>query len=91
MTVATELASIDFDYKEFARFSIELCTIRLHEIYTSLNILASLLDLFAVFDTIDLTILLRRLDDWLGVTGKALNWFKWYLTVRCHKIRLCQS
>ena len=33
------------------------------------------LDLSAALDTIDHTILLRRLDDWFRVTGKALNWF----------------
>ena len=39
-----------------------------------------MLDLSA--ETIDHTILLRRLDDWFGVTGKA------YLTGRCQRIRL---
>ena len=32
----------------------------------------TLLDLTTAFDAIDHTILLRRLDDWFGVTGKAL-------------------
>ena len=49
----------------------------------------TLLDLSAAFDTIDPTVLLRRLDDWFGVTGKALDWFKSYLTGRCQRIRLC--
>ena len=42
----------------------------------------------AAFDTIDHGILLERLDDWSRVTGKALNWFKSYLTVRCQMIKL---
>ena len=48
----------------------------------------TLLDLSAAFDTIDHTILFRRLDDWFGVTGKALDSFKSYLTDRCQRIRL---
>ena len=42
----------------------------------------TLLDLSAAFNIIDHTILLRRLDDWFGVTGKALDWFKSYMTGR---------
>ena len=45
-------------------------------------------DLSAVFDTMNYTILLRRLDDCLGVTRKALDWFKSYLTDRCKRIKL---
>ena len=40
------------------------------------------------FDTIDHTILLSRLNDWFGITGKALNWFKSYLTGRCQRIKI---
>ena len=36
----------------------------------------TLLDLSTAFDIIDHTILLRSLDDWFGVTGKALDWFE---------------
>ena len=46
----------------------------------------ALLDLCAAFDTIHHSILLRRLDDWFGVTGKALDWFESYLTRRGQRI-----
>ena len=48
----------------------------------------TLLDLSATFDTIDHTILISRLDDWFGITGKALNCFKSYLTGRCQRINI---
>ena len=40
------------------------------------------------FDTIDHSILLGRLDEWFGDTGKALAWFKSHLTRRCRRIKL---
>ena len=48
----------------------------------------TLLDLSAAFDTIGHTILLRRLGNWFGVSGKALDRFKSYLTVRSQRIKL---
>ena len=48
----------------------------------------TLLYLSAVFNTIDHTILLSRLDDWFRATGKPLDWFKSYMTGRCQRIRL---
>ena len=48
----------------------------------------TLLDLSAAFDATDHTILLRRLGDWFGVSGKALDWFKSYLTGRSQRIKL---
>ena len=48
----------------------------------------TLLDLSAAFDTIDHTILLRRLGNWFGVSGKALNWFESYLTGRSQRIKI---
>ena len=50
-----------------------------NDILASMNVgkvtALTLLDLPAVFDTIDHTFLLRILDEWFGVTGKALDWF----------------
>ena len=48
----------------------------------------ALLDLSAAFDIIDHTIPFRRLDDWFGVSGKALDWFRSCLTGRCQRIKL---
>ena len=48
----------------------------------------TLLGLSAAFDTIDHTIFLRRLGDWFGVSGKAPDWFKSYLTGRSQRIKL---
>ena len=47
----------------------------------------TLLDLSAALDTTDHSILLRRLDGWFGVSGKALDWFKSYLTGRSQRIK----
>ena len=47
-----------------------------------------MLDLSAAFDIIDHTILLRRLGNWFGVSGKALDWFKSYLIARSQRIKL---
>ena len=48
----------------------------------------TLLDLSVAFDTIDHTIILRRLDDWFRVNGKVLDWFKSYLSGRSQRIKL---
>ena len=78
-------------YRKF--HSTETALLKIHsDILTSMDAgrvtALTLLDLSAAFDTIDHTILLSRLDDWFGVTGKALNWFKSYLTGRCQRVRL---
>ena len=48
----------------------------------------TLLDVFAALDTIDHTVLLKRLDNWFGMSGEALAWFKLYLTGRSQAIKL---
>ena len=75
-------------YRKF--HSIETALLKIHsDILASMDAskvtALTLLDLSAAFDTIDHTILLRRLDDWFGVTGKTLHS---HLTGRCQRIKL---
>ncbi len=47
-----------------------------------------LLDLSAAFDTIDHRILISRLEQCVGITGCALDWFKSYLEDRMFKVKV---
>ena len=48
----------------------------------------TLLDLSAAFDTIDLTILLDRLNGYYGISELALGWFKSYLSGRTQSVKV---
>ncbi len=47
-----------------------------------------LLDLSAPFDTIDHNILIDRLQNYTGIQGQALRWFRSYLSDRYHFVYL---
>ena len=89
----TNSSNTSNQYQSAYRNSTETVLLKIHtEILASMDAgkvtVLRLFDLSAAFDTIDHTILLRRLDDWFGVTGKALDCFKSYLTGRCQRIKL---
>ena len=48
----------------------------------------ALVDLNTAFDTVDHDILIDRLENWVGLTGPVLNWFRTYLTGREYFVAL---
>ena len=57
------------------------------------NVMLILLDLSAAFDTIDHDIMLERLEDNCGVTGKCLDWLRSYFSERTQEVSIdgCSS
>jgi len=49
-----------------------------------------LLDLTAAFNKLDHAVLLSRLEECVGIQGKALNWFRSYLTERSMAVKFGQ-
>ncbi len=47
-----------------------------------------LLDLSAAFDTVDHNILLERLENWVGLSGMALKWFRSYVEGRGYYVSI---
>ena len=53
------------------------------------TVLLVFLDLSAAFDTVDYSVLLRRLQFSFGIAGTPLKWFSSYLAARRQRISIC--
>ena len=58
------------------------------KIYSQHTVLLVLLDLSAAFDTVDHSLLLRRLQTSFGISGAPLDWFTSYLTARRQRVSI---
>ncbi len=73
-------------YAERGARGLELRTSELQESF--FDFFEVLLDLSAAFDTIDHDILIDRLQNYTGIQGQALRWFRSYLSDRYHFVYL---
>ena len=76
-----------------SKHSVETATLRVHnDILTALDQglvgILVMLDLSAAFDTVDHDVLISRLESLVGVTGKALLWFRSYLENRTQSVSI---
>ena len=70
--------------------STETAPLEVHNVILNMDnqrvILLVLLDLSAAFHTVNLQVLLERLESSFGISGTALRWFKSYLVGRSQRI-----
>lgn len=70
--------------------STETAPLEVHNVILNMDnqrvILLVLLDLSAAFHTVNLQVLLKRLESSFGISGTALRWFKSYLVGRSQRI-----
>ena len=70
--------------------STETAPLKVHNVILNMDnqrvILLVLLDLSAAFHTVNLQVLLKRLESSFGISGTTLRWFKSYLVGRSQRI-----
>ena len=91
--INSSYTSIDYQSAYRTFHSTETALLQIHnDILSSMDdgrvTELTLLDFSAAFDTIAHTNLLRGLGNWFGVSEKALDWFKSYLTGRSQRLKL---
>ena len=60
----------------------------LQDLTTELYVFVTFADFIKVFDTVDHNILMKRITSDYVVGGKALKWFKSYLSNRSYKVQI---
>ena len=80
-------------YRQFHSIATETTLLKIHSdilvwVDAGKVTALTLIDFSAACDTVDHTILLRRLDDWSRAPWKGHDWLKSYLIGRCHRIKL---